>query len=51
MGNISYICYIVEKNTNLFVDYNTNMTQVYDRFDSWEYEQRMLKNEYDKSSK
>jgi len=46
-STMSYLCYIVEKNTNIFINDKTNMIQVFDRFDSFVYEQEMLNKQYE----
>jgi len=49
LSNVSYICYIVEKNTNIFIDEDVNMIMVFDRYDSWCYEQELTEEQHKKN--
>lgn len=49
LSNWSYRCYIVEKNTNLFIDKSTNLVKVIDRYNSYVYEQKLIEQAHKKS--
>lgn len=48
LGQWSYICYIVENNTNLTIDKETNLVKVRDRYNSHIYGLELQKEHRDK---
>ena len=51
MSTWSYICYQVEKNTNLCINKDTNLVMVRDRYNSYCYEVDLQNEQYKKASK
>lgn len=51
LSNLSYVCYIVEKNTNMTIDVNTNMVMVWDRYHSFCFEQDLIRQNSKKRNK